>query len=351
MSSHPPSPPPAPVRAGVGQILALSLVLAIVLAIIAGIFVHEYHRAGLRARFSLHTPKVLGGAAPPVNMRALLKNSPKLYAQGKQVFQINCAVCHGMQGYGNGPRAAGLNPPPRNYHTGKFLYGTSKLALYHTVSNGIPGSAMPSFAMLPPEQRMAAIHYIRHWIPNPQHDTPAQLAALPAVTAASGETTLPKLTPVAEGPHIPIALAMQMIEQRAKLAAAPPSPSAPPARGGFALGAGIYQSRCAACHGSDGAGGTPVEFIWSHPWTEVRAASFRQPLMGGWQSNPAAFARLVAHGLPGRVMPGFGTLTKPEMTALYNYVNALAGAAAPASAGKTSAAKPHPAQPRPRGAQ
>ncbi len=337
------TPPPSLPRVTLGQILILSLVLVIVLGVIAGIFKHEYKRAGMRARFSLRTPKTIGGAAPPVNLRALLKDNPKLYAEGQQVYAVNCAVCHGTDGYGNGPRAAGLNPPPRNYHTGTFLYGTSKLALYHTISNGIPGSAMPSFAMMPPEQRMAVIQYIRHWIPNPEHDTPAQLAALPAATAASGLAPLPKLKPVPEGPHVPIALAMQMIEQISKTGPAPAAGPAPAPVGQFALGAAIYQSRCAQCHGADGAGGIPTEFIWSHPWAEVEAASFRQPQMGlNWTTDPAVFAQLVTHGLAGRVMPGFGTLTQPEMTALYAYVEALAGVAAPAPAGSPPASGTHP---------
>ncbi len=342
-----PSPPP---RVSFGQILTLSVVLVIVLLVIGELFKREYMHAGRNARFSLLTPEVIGGGAPPVDLRALLKNSPKLMSEGQQVFATNCAVCHGAEGYGNGPRAAGLNPPPRNYHTGKFLYGTSKLALYHTITNGIPGSAMPSFAMMPPEDRMAVIHYIRQWIPSPESDTPAQLAALPSAAVASGTTPLPKLKPVPIGPHIPVALAMQMVAEMEAPPPAPPSPPAP-ANANFAVGAGIYQSRCAACHGANGAGGVPTEFIWSHPWTEVRAGSFRQPIMGDWTTNPATFTHLVTHGLPGRVMPGFGTLTKPEMAALYDYVEALAGVAAPAPAQHPAAASPGAAAATPRGTQ
>ncbi len=318
------------------QIAALAAVFLVTLAVVFSLIKHEYTRAGLAARFDFSQPKVVSGAAKPVNLRALLKNTPQLYAQGKAVFRANCAVCHGVDGYGNGPRAAGLSPPPRNYHTGKFLYGTSKLALYHTITTGIPGSAMPSFVMLPPKQRMEVVHYIRHWIPNPGQDTPAQLAALPSASAETGPVTLPPVQPVPEGPHIPIALAMSFMLQ-----AYPPAPPAPklaslPSGPSFALGAKIYQARCATCHGVDGSGGVPVRYVWAHPWTEVEAASFQQPRIGGWRSSPAGFTHLVAHGLPGYMMPGFGTLTQPEMAAVYNYVKALAGlpVAAPPAGGK-----------------
>ena len=33
-------------------------------------------------------------------------------AQGKKLFQANCASCHGAQGKGDGPAGAALNPRP-----------------------------------------------------------------------------------------------------------------------------------------------------------------------------------------------------------------------------------------------
>jgi cytochrome c551/c552 len=36
-------------------------------------------------------------------------------ANAKMLFQDKCALCHGMDGTGNGPSAVQLNPKPRNY--------------------------------------------------------------------------------------------------------------------------------------------------------------------------------------------------------------------------------------------
>jgi mono/diheme cytochrome c family protein len=36
--------------------------------------------------------------------------------QAQQIFSTRCAVCHGAEGRGDGPGAAGLTPRPRNYH-------------------------------------------------------------------------------------------------------------------------------------------------------------------------------------------------------------------------------------------
>ncbi|MGH9478535.1 MAG: c-type cytochrome, partial [Terriglobales bacterium] len=268
-----------------------------------------------------------------------LKATPKLVAQGQQVFVANCAPCHGVDGYGNGPRAAGLNPPPRNYHSGKFRYGTSVLTMYHTVTNGSPGTSMPSFVALSPEERMAVIHYIRtNFIPKNalQPDTAAQLAAL-ATPAASGPVQLPPLNPVPEGQRIPIAVAMQLVTREAAAAPAPGgtagvyTPSA--ADASLGVGQAIYQTQCQSCHGGKGQGGLPTMMIGSDPYVEVTAASFQRPHMLKSINDGAGFARIVLHGLPGRMMPGHGTLTKPQLDSLYAYVRQLAGqsAAAPAA--------------------
>jgi len=35
--------------------------------------------------------------------------------EAKQMFATVCAACHGIDGTGNGPAAASINPKPRNY--------------------------------------------------------------------------------------------------------------------------------------------------------------------------------------------------------------------------------------------
>ena len=42
---------------------------------------------------------------------------PHREVSGQRFFLDNCATCHGVEGIGNGPAAAGLNPPPANLTT------------------------------------------------------------------------------------------------------------------------------------------------------------------------------------------------------------------------------------------
>jgi mono/diheme cytochrome c family protein len=43
-------------------------------------------------------------------------------AAGKTAFDANCASCHGFTGKGDGPVGVALNPPPRDFSIGEFMF-------------------------------------------------------------------------------------------------------------------------------------------------------------------------------------------------------------------------------------
>ena len=63
-------------------------------------------------------------------------------ALGKQVYDVNCATCHGPNGGGDGPAGAGLQPPPANFTDAEWKYGGDLQAVKNTIMNGVPGTAM-----------------------------------------------------------------------------------------------------------------------------------------------------------------------------------------------------------------
>lgn len=84
----------------------------------------------------------------------------------------------------------------------------------------------------------------------------------------------------------------------------------------------VWKRRCAACHGSDGAGRT--RFAENRPFADLTD--------GKWRHGPdrAAIRKLVAEGDPASTMPPFeGTLTPAEIDAAVDHVLKLAAAKAP----------------------
>jgi high-affinity iron transporter len=64
---------------------------------------------------------------------------------GKAVYEIRCAPCHGDSGEGNGPAAAALEPKPRNFRDAAFWRGRSRTSLKLVVEQGRPGTMMAPF--------------------------------------------------------------------------------------------------------------------------------------------------------------------------------------------------------------
>jgi high-affinity iron transporter len=67
-------------------------------------------------------------------------------ARGATLFAQHCSSCHGASGTGDGPAAAGLEPPPANMHNAERMARLSLYDLYNSIGLGVEGTAMPAFA-------------------------------------------------------------------------------------------------------------------------------------------------------------------------------------------------------------
>ena len=85
------------------------------------------------------------------------------------LYRKHCVHCHGITGDGRGPTAQFLNPYPRDYRPGvykfKSTYNPAKPTdkdLHTILVNGIPGTAMPSFSLLPGSEVESLVEYVKY---------------------------------------------------------------------------------------------------------------------------------------------------------------------------------------------
>jgi mono/diheme cytochrome c family protein len=217
----------------------------------------------------------------------------KASAGAQDLYRQKCAVCHGTEGKGDGPAAYLLYPKPRDFVSGKFkIRSTPTLPtdedLLKTITNGIAGTSMPSWAALPEQDRRALVAYVKSF--------------------SEAFRTQPVGTSVA-------------VRQ--------PPPVTPRI---LATGKDLYeQAGCFDCHGRSGKGDGPAAATlkdeWGYPITPY---DFTVPgKMKGGGSVQEIYQTLTI-GIGGTPMPSYDeALTEEERWAIAYYVRSLAGKAAP----------------------
>jgi len=96
-------------------------------------------------------------------------------AVGRRLFVTYCANCHGKDGRGDGPRAPVFDPPPRDLAGGVFKFRSTPSGhpptaedLFRTISGGLRGTGMMTFADLAESDRWALVAYVRTLPPRPE---------------------------------------------------------------------------------------------------------------------------------------------------------------------------------------
>lgn len=103
-------------------------------------------------------------------------STPELVSHGKEVYQQQCVVCHGAEGNGQGPAAAGLNPKPRDFtQAAAWINGRKPTQIFQTLTKGL--NTMPAFGSMSTDDRWALVHFVRQFGPHEsEKDTAADFA-------------------------------------------------------------------------------------------------------------------------------------------------------------------------------
>ena len=86
---------------------------------------------------------------------------------GKPLYDLKCSGCHGEKGDGKGPAAELLVPQPRDFTSGIYKIRTTASKaptdqdLFRIITDGMPGTSMPSWAVLPDKDRWNLVAYIK----------------------------------------------------------------------------------------------------------------------------------------------------------------------------------------------
>ncbi|RMG20193.1 MAG: cytochrome c [Deltaproteobacteria bacterium] len=209
---------------------------------------------------------------------------------GKRVYQRHCSGCHGLEGNGEGPAARWLDPKPRDFTLGTFKFRTTPSGflptdedLLRTIREGVHGTSMPSWRLMPEVEQRAVIAYIKTF--SDAWEDPANYAK-------------PVLIPY------------------------PPEDLKSKAR--VRLGRTVYRAMgCKQCHGETGGGDGPSsKNMTDDKGNPIRPANFHRGVLRGGRT-PRDIYRTIVTGISGTPMPGFTSLTEEQVWGLVAYVREI----------------------------
>jgi DMSO reductase family type II enzyme heme b subunit len=195
---------------------------------------------------------------------------------GKAVYEAKCLLCHGEKGDGNGPGAEHLAPRPRDFTKGLYKVRTTANKtpadqdIFRVITEGMPGTSMPGWAVLPEKDRWNLVAYLKTFAPDAFKEAPKKLE-LPRDVASSAES---------------IKRGKEMFEA----------------------------IECHKCHGTEGRADGPsrseLKDEWGHPIPPANLAK-RWTFRGG--ASRTDVATRIANGVLGTPMPAFlDSVEKPE---------------------------------------
>jgi len=126
-----------PLRAARSTLAALAVLLAAQYALSAGCGGSKSEQSSSSPASSpaptTSAPAAQSPAGAPAESAA---SAPTAADLGAQVFAKRCALCHGVDGHGDGVGSKGLKPQPRNFHDRAYMSTRPDSALLRVIHQG-----------------------------------------------------------------------------------------------------------------------------------------------------------------------------------------------------------------------
>ena len=259
------------------------------------------------------------GKVKPMASKPRSSTPPAKPESGQQLYARHCGACHGDRGDGKGIAAAFLFPKPRDFRAGKFRLVSSsnnvptREDLQAVLLRGMPGSAMPSWAHLSPQERDLLVDEIMR-----------------LRTEGARETVVNRLKEdegMSEADIQSSADAQKLIQEEIKNATTPGEGRAvpsigPPNEEAIVRGKAHYAKYvCISCHGETGRGDGQQEMLDDEKMP-MRPRDFTLGIFKG-NPDPASLYRRIAFGMPGTPMPASTSMTPEQMIDLVHYIRSL----------------------------
>jgi mono/diheme cytochrome c family protein len=182
-------------------------------------------------------------------------NISLVYDNGRTIYDRSCSFCHGMNGDGKGEEEKNLSIPPEDIASIRSTHDY----LYKQIIRGVPGSAMPYFAVFDRDKLYSLISYL---------DENYNVLGLPE--------------------PVPVTISESALNKANQ----------------------IYTATCSGCHGMDGKGSQlSINF------------KPRPPDFTAYSLSPQRTLEIIDNGYRGTVMPAFGNLPEDVQWGLVKIVN------------------------------
>ena len=211
---------------------------------------------------------------------------PPRWAQ--RVYESNCAVCHGLQGDGNGPAAGMFLSRPRDFRSGIFKFRSTPSGslptdedLFWTITHGLRWTGMIARPDLSKTELQAVVQQLKSFSPRFTRDKPA---------GSVNVARQPPRTSV-------------LVEQGKKM---------------------FRDADCVSCHGEQGRGDERSAADMRDDWgSPIRPGDLTwRPLKRG--SSLQAIYLTIVTGLSGTPMPAYGdSLSPDDVWAIVYYLESL----------------------------